>query len=417
MSSNNDSEVFRGKASAYVLDDLTKQWNDRGTSGTVIMYDRSPHNKAINTNIATIKWVKNTHEVWWALDGSKLKPKGERACVMKATLLKPNTKEILALRFKTSAVAKQFVSKYHEIFPNSVFNMHPSRPYYRPPGPPPMYAPPPPPPWPHHWQCQMCTLWNADSHSTCAACSSPKTITDAEPNIDAFYEDEKKWKCAVCTYTNSMDRQRCDMCGLPQDNYSTRIVTRYNHTRVEYQQQILDQETETRLTVSGYCRNIEQLLNANILNKQDVIIPSGVIHLCFMFYVNTPWDFILHILSYKLIHMGVQSWVRKEHFKLLCKLKKIAEYLLNVEKYRILPFNNNKFGNEILRYEGSLLFLHNLGFVLDTKTKDRLICQQVRPNVIESCIQTLTEKCKELKEAIDTNTNTNTNTVQNINQN
>eukprot|EP01084_Bolivina_argentea_P102517 183659_1 len=252
MSSNNGhgSETFRGKASVYALEPTTKQWNDRGTSGTLIMY--TPH-----IHMGTMKWTKNSHEIWWKIEGSKIKPKGERTWVMKATLLESDTKEIVALRFQDSTISNQFATKYREIFPISA---------PRPP-PPPMSPP-----------------------------MIPPTMTQ-NLSIDAFYEDENQWICTVCTYTNSIDQLRCIMCGLFQSksrNSTQQIVTRYNTTREMYQKQILDRKAKTELSVTGYCRNIEQMLNANILHKQHVIIPSGLIYLCSLFYVNIPWDFIVN---------------------------------------------------------------------------------------------------------------------------
>eukprot|EP01083_Nonionella_stella_P230749 815399_1 len=131
MSSNISSEIFRGKAFVYVL---TKHGTDRCLSGTVIMYTS-------HINIGSIKWTNNTREIWWDMDGSKLKAKGERVWVMKATLVASDTKQILALRFQNSTISKQFAIKYHEIFPQqtiaSVTNPYmPPPPYPQPPHPP-----------------------------------------------------------------------------------------------------------------------------------------------------------------------------------------------------------------------------------------------------------------------------------------
>ena len=71
--------MFRAKASVYALDEHTKQWADRGTSGTVIMYQNNARPKDVR-----IKWEKNNRVLWWRLTSSKLKPKGERSLVLKA---------------------------------------------------------------------------------------------------------------------------------------------------------------------------------------------------------------------------------------------------------------------------------------------------------------------------------------------
>ncbi len=75
-------EVFRGKASAYVYDDQTTNWIDRGVGGILIMY----HDEQNTKNYVTIKWSKKTQEFWWTISAFKMKPKGERAWIMKATV-------------------------------------------------------------------------------------------------------------------------------------------------------------------------------------------------------------------------------------------------------------------------------------------------------------------------------------------
>ena len=70
---------FQAKASIYALDEHTKQWKDRGTSGTMQMYRNTHYDGNIQ-----VKWYKGNKEIWWRLMAGKLKPKGERAWVLKA---------------------------------------------------------------------------------------------------------------------------------------------------------------------------------------------------------------------------------------------------------------------------------------------------------------------------------------------
>eukprot|EP01084_Bolivina_argentea_P102514 183648_1 len=414
-------EVFRGKSSAYVHDDLTKNWIDRGVGGMLIMY----HDEQNAMNYVTIKWSKKTQEFWWTISAlaSKMKPKGERAWIMKATSTQSNEKEILALRFATTELANTFIDKYREIFPSTIRAQTPpsAPPFPHAYIPPMMHMPPIMPVNPHQWNCEMCTLWNSNTNIHCDACNSlkPNIKPDDEINIEGIYEltnyfidtpDGKKWPCQVCTHPNAMDKVKCEICGMHgfKNAYNIKpILTKYNVTRLEHEKQILEQQYSTELTITGYCRNIEQLLNTNIVNRQNVIIPTGVIHLCFMFYVNNPWDFIVNILLTldKDMRNGVyDQWdpMRNgpyEEWILLKRLQKIAQYILNEEhaKYHSLDLFNSKLRYEILKYKGTLIFLNKLGFILSSKTNDKLIWNcHFKFHIIESCIACLTEKCKQL---------------------
>ena len=108
----------------YALDEDTKQWADRGTSGTVIMFQNNSNREDVR-----IKWEKDIRsqnqqtqhlEIWWRLTSSKLKPKGERALVLKAWATISNQQEILAIRFSHQDAAIQFAKKYQGIFPMSI---------------------------------------------------------------------------------------------------------------------------------------------------------------------------------------------------------------------------------------------------------------------------------------------------------
>lgn len=85
---------------------------DRGISGQLTMYQNNQYRQDVR-----IKWTKNTKEIWWRLMNGKLKPKGERAWVLKAWDIKSNKQEILAIRFSDVNLSQQFMHKFHVIFP------------------------------------------------------------------------------------------------------------------------------------------------------------------------------------------------------------------------------------------------------------------------------------------------------------
>ena len=115
MSSSNWQQIFFGRASIYALDEITKQWADRGLSGYISMFKDNE-----NLNDVRIKWEKNNNYLWWRLTTSKLRTKGERALVLKAWSTINNQQEILAIRFSTQSSALIFATKYHAIFPMSL---------------------------------------------------------------------------------------------------------------------------------------------------------------------------------------------------------------------------------------------------------------------------------------------------------
>jgi len=105
--------VFSGKSSIYALDEVSKEWVDRGISGQLIMFQ----NQQFRTDIR-IKWSsKNQRKIWWRLMNGKLEPKGERAWVVKAWDTQTNKQEILAIRFSDVQLSQQFSVKFHQIFP------------------------------------------------------------------------------------------------------------------------------------------------------------------------------------------------------------------------------------------------------------------------------------------------------------
>jgi len=116
------TQVFRGKASVFALDEHTKQWDERGTSGVVTMLEAQSSYMNSAPQIR-LKWERptdlNSQPRWWQLSASKLKPKGERAIVLKALALShsPKQQEILAVRFSLQSAAVQFADHYYTVFP------------------------------------------------------------------------------------------------------------------------------------------------------------------------------------------------------------------------------------------------------------------------------------------------------------
>eukprot|EP01084_Bolivina_argentea_P182857 315610_1 len=116
------SELFHAKASIYALDDVTKQWTDRGTSGIITMFLHTQFQSDIR-----IKWTKNSRELWWKLMGGRLKPKGERAWVLKAWETSTNQQEILAVRFSDQKSSQIFAKKYNKLFPEQPIPIAPQQ--------------------------------------------------------------------------------------------------------------------------------------------------------------------------------------------------------------------------------------------------------------------------------------------------
>ncbi len=79
---NIGTEIIRGSASAYVMDEQMRQWQDRCASGTIVMYQHTENNNAT----ISIKLMKHNTEFWWTIVSSKLRKKGERSWIMKATV-------------------------------------------------------------------------------------------------------------------------------------------------------------------------------------------------------------------------------------------------------------------------------------------------------------------------------------------
>lgn len=78
-----------------------------------------------------------------------------------------------------------------------------------------------------------------------------------------------------------------------------------------------------------------------------------------------PWDFVIKIISENVLHRDQKA--------LFHSLTDLTRNIRNDDdsKFRTLHLNNEQFDADIIRFEGSLLFLHCLGFKLDVDRKDR----------------------------------------------
>eukprot|EP01084_Bolivina_argentea_P077903 141363_1 len=301
-------QLFRNRCSVYALDRNNTCWIDRGVFGTIVLFQDSQ-----NYEDARLKWEKKdtNQKIWWKLFGSTLKPKGQRALVLKALTSVPNEEEILAIRFNSEHVAVQFAVKYHNIFPDV---------------------------------CDM-NIWK-------------RYLNKMYMNATSYNDDERK---------------------KAVENTLKRMHTMRNNDNIT----ISLERHQKECTVHGYLQNIKNQ------HESSKIIPLAIIQLCLAFYVNDPWDYIINILS------------ANEDLGMLLKFQKITENLLeNDKKYRNLFFANDRLQNKILNihggYNGSFICLYNLGFKLDTENNDKLICNEIDNNIIQSCLACLKQKAVEL---------------------
>eukprot|EP01083_Nonionella_stella_P014751 41349_1 len=225
------TELFRGKSSVYALDEVSKEWVDRGISGQLTMFQKNGYTSDIR-----IKWTKNQTDRWWRLMNGKLKPKGERAWVLKAHDASDNKQEILAIRFSDVQLSQQFAAKFHQIFPpqqampSSPMNVNmqmPAQPY------------PQSPPQPYFNQFPPQQGGMAMNGMMGGGMMNGMMMAGgmmgggmmmgqggAMHNPPMMYTGPPAgggggggtWECAVCTYSNEASRASCIMCGLSQDS-------------------------------------------------------------------------------------------------------------------------------------------------------------------------------------------------------
>eukprot|EP00485_Elphidium_margaritaceum_P004231 CAMPEP_0202693288 /NCGR_PEP_ID=MMETSP1385-20130828/7442_1 /ASSEMBLY_ACC=CAM_ASM_000861 /TAXON_ID=933848 /ORGANISM="Elphidium margaritaceum" /LENGTH=1095 /DNA_ID=CAMNT_0049348947 /DNA_START=39 /DNA_END=3326 /DNA_ORIENTATION=- len=254
------SELFRGKCSIYALDEHSKEWRDCGIGGQLVMLQNNQFRSDIR-----VKWSKNTREILWRLMAGKLKPKGERAWVLKAWDTSRNKQEILAIRFSDQSLSQQFAVKFHQIFPpqQAVSN-----------GPPPLPA--------HIQQQQQARMQGPFNQFNTAFNQPPPNNFMGNPvlnGVNGFNMNmmglnglsmnmapnnggvaplngyngfgggnpaqpqanggKQAWECAVCTYSNDVSKQACVMCGLSQASAREAAANRSRKHTLEAQPQPL----------------------------------------------------------------------------------------------------------------------------------------------------------------------------------
>jgi len=232
------TELFRGKSSIYALDEMSKEWTERGITGQLIMFQNNQFRQDIR-----IKWMKSQREVWWRLMNGKLKPKGPRAWVLKAWDTSSNKQEILAIRFSDNTLSQQFSAKFSEVFPPQDEQ--------------PAVAPPPNPVQlqqqhqqqqyggfqPNYPQNQMMGINNPmmGMNGQMMGMNNPMMGMNPmgmmgmggmqsqygmygganfgqQPQPQPQQQQARNWECAVCTYSNDINRASCIMCGLSKDS-------------------------------------------------------------------------------------------------------------------------------------------------------------------------------------------------------
>lgn len=179
------SEIFQSQASVYALDDVSKKWIDRGTTGLLTMY----HSNTIYGDVR-IKWQKRKRERWWKVLPAPLKSKGDRAWVLQSLASVHKKQEIIAIRFIDIASAQLFHNQYYEIFGNAAQLQQQSlvqKQTQYPIRPPPIYKP-----------------------------SQLQSRQSMNVSIEGN-ETHGKWECSVCTYLNANDLNACHMCLLSKD--------------------------------------------------------------------------------------------------------------------------------------------------------------------------------------------------------
>eukprot|EP01083_Nonionella_stella_P191668 709250_1 len=108
------SELLQVKASVYKLDEISRGWMEYGIGGQLTMVQTGSDTN--DTHIMYIRTGDTT--IWWKLINGRIKPKGERAWVLKACHVNDNVnkQEILAIRFSDQQSAQLFANKFKQVF-------------------------------------------------------------------------------------------------------------------------------------------------------------------------------------------------------------------------------------------------------------------------------------------------------------
>ncbi len=163
------SELLRAKASVFALNEETKQWVERGSSGQLWLSQNERH----PLDVRMKWWAPSRGESWWRLMSGQLKAKGERAWVLKALDLGTKSEEIVAIRFCDIPSAHNFALRLQLIFGA-------------------------------HSECE----------SLGGALAADSGNGNGNGNALGHHQSAAPWECAVCTFSNDGDVAQCRICGL-----------------------------------------------------------------------------------------------------------------------------------------------------------------------------------------------------------
>ena len=91
----------------------------------------------------------------------------------------------------------------------------------------------------------------------------------------------------------------------------------------------------------------------------------------------------------------------QQQLKMFEKLKKIAEKMTRDDaRYRQLLLDSKTLQTTVLRFDGGLEFLYNLGFEQDPQSSNKLICLKMDKRVVNACVTCLNGKIQLLKESL-----------------
>jgi len=222
------TEILCGKVSIYALNEITKEWKERGSSGQFRMLQNPAHKQDVR-----IHWSRpNKSDIWWRLLNGTLKPKRERAWVLKAWNDSLGLEEIIAMRFADVILAQYFADAYNGVYPphlqeltfsqhapNNSNNKNASRSQ----GP---------------WQCSVCTFENTAGTLACSMCG---LAVETSPHKSKKHKKHKKkskhkhkqsmevseasqlegapnreWSCPSCTFVNQASVLQCKICAAVQ---------------------------------------------------------------------------------------------------------------------------------------------------------------------------------------------------------
>eukprot|EP01084_Bolivina_argentea_P059325 108329_1 len=373
-------EVFSCKASVYKLNEVSKEWMTHGVSGKLYLYSNQIQNEV------WMKWCKEEQIIWWRLPPSQLKPKGDSALVLKASLFQNNsyTHEIVAVRFTDENIAQQFSQKHKSLFlqneptenknniqnvsipisveqkiyimplkPNNVNNIGSER-----------------------WKCAVCTYTNNINDRVCCMCGlSQEASVKSNTTVNRAF-NSNSWKCGLCTYMNATPSISCNTCGANRDDKNS------NQQRINAEHtwicKICTLENDINATNCIACNNSRSPRQSYYNMGMSMNMINGSYYYNQQHeYTNIPFkppldkdgniattieqfqDVAIDIVSYN------NSPLRPSYI-LLGTLRSVAKKTLKDDlRWRTLDTTNPKVMERLINFEGVLNFLTLLGFEAD----------------------------------------------------